>query len=122
MHADVILIEGLSFTGPHGWFDHERQAGSRFEADVRLTVDIGRSAATDALDDTVDYGAVADTLLTVATGPSCYLVERLAEQMCATLFERHPRVAAVELVLRKLDPPMKANARAVGVHIHRRRP
>jgi dihydroneopterin aldolase len=121
-NTDVILIEGLEFTGRHGWFDHERRDGSHFKLDVRLSVDVRGSASTDALPDTVDYGAAAETILTVGAGPSCHLVERLAELMCAALFERHPLVRAVDLTLRKLDPPMDAKVQAVGVQMHRVRP
>jgi dihydroneopterin aldolase len=117
---DEIRIEGLSFVGRHGVFDHERRDGCRFCLDVTLETDTRLAAATDRLADTVDYGAVAECVLAVAAGPSFHLLERLVDRMCAAVLERWP-VAAVTLNLRKLDPPIPGPALAVAVKVRRTR-
>ncbi len=121
MTTDEIHIEALAFEGPHGWFDHERRDGVRFELDACLAVDTRAAAASDALGDTVDYAAVTETLLAVAHGPSCKLLERLIDLMCAAVLAGFPRVEAITLTLRKLEAPLAAPARSVAIRVHRRR-
>lgn len=118
--SDEIRIEGLRFVGRHGVFEHERRDGCRFCLDVTLETDTRPAAASDRLADTVDYGAVAECLLAVAAGPSCHLLERLVDRMCAAVLDHWP-VAAVTLNLRKLDPPIPGPALAVAVRVRRTR-
>jgi dihydroneopterin aldolase len=119
--SDQILIERLEFRGRHGVFEHERRDGCDFTLDVCLERSQHVPGQSDRLADTVDYGAVVTTLLAVAGGPSCHLVEHLAEQMCAAVLAAHP-VDAVTLTLRKLSPPVPGPALAVGVRVRRSRP
>ncbi|MCK6570253.1 dihydroneopterin aldolase [Myxococcota bacterium] len=122
MHADQILVEGLAFTGRHGWFDHERREGCRFVVDLVLTLDARPAAASDRLADTVDYGAVVERVLSIGQGDSVRLLERLSERIVDGLLDGFPKVARVELTLRKLDAPIAGAPRAVGVRIVRERP
>jgi dihydroneopterin aldolase len=121
MHADQILVEGLAFTGRHGWFDHERRDGCRFVVDLLLTLDARPAAASDRLADTVDYGAVVERVLHIGQGESVRLLERLSERIVDGLLEGFPKVARVELTLRKLEAPIVGAPRAVGVRIARER-
>lgn len=116
------MIQRLAFTGPHGWFEHERQNGCRFVVDVALTLDTGPAARSDRLRDTVDYGAVSERLLAAGTGESVRLLERLAERLTEVLFEGFPTIERIELTLRKLAPPIPGGPEAVGIQIDRRRP
>ena len=118
---DRILIQDLAFSGPHGWFEHERLSGCRFMVDVRLTLDTRPAARSDRLRDTVDYGAVSECLLAVGTGPSVHLLERLAERLVEALLVNFPAVDSVALTLRKLAPPIPGGPAAVGIQIERHR-
>lgn len=118
---DRILIHDLAFTGPHGWFEHERINGCRFVVDVILTLDTRPAARSDRLRDTVDYGAVSECLLAVGTGQSVNLLERLAERLAEALLSGFPAIEGVALTLRKLDPPIPGGPAAVGIQIERHR-
>jgi dihydroneopterin aldolase len=121
MPPDQILVEGLAFTGRHGWFEHERRDGCRFVIDLLLTLDARPAAASDRLADTVDYGAVAQRILAIGQGESVRLLERLSDRIAESLLEAFPRVVRVDLTLRKLDAPIAGAPRAVGVRIVRER-
>ncbi|MBU0553941.1 dihydroneopterin aldolase [Myxococcota bacterium] len=117
---DEIFLEGLRFTGYHGYFEYERRQGCQFEVDLTLTTSIRAAAASDQLSQTLDYGAVAETVLKANAAASHKLIERLAEGICAAVLRAHP-AQAITLTLRKLNPPVQGGATASGVRITRRR-
>ncbi len=121
MSGDRILIRGLEFVGRHGVFEHERREGCRFRADVELDADLGPSAASDRLADTINYASVAETIIAIGTGPSFRLLERLSQAVCSTLLEHYP-IRAVELRLQKLDPPVAGQPECVGIFMRREAP
>ena len=55
---------GLRALGVHGVLPEEQVRPQPFEVDVELIVDLAAAAASDRLDDTVDYGAVAEPCAT----------------------------------------------------------
>lgn len=120
MRSDEILLEGVEFVGPHGVLEHEREFGCRFRVDLVLGFDVERAGQTDRLADTVDYSAVAETVVRIGTGESFWLLEKLAETICDAVLEGFP-VGRVDLTLRKLHPPIGGTPHAVGVRMSRRR-
>lgn len=118
---DTILIEGLEFYGFHGVPDKEQVIGHRYRVDVRLTVNLKQAAASDNVQDTVNYAEVAQTIIETGTKTQYRLVERLAEQMIQQIFHRFVQVQAVNLEIRKLMPPLNGIVSAVGVAILRQR-
>ncbi len=119
--SDLILIEGLEFYGFHGVPDEEQAVGHRYAVDVRLQVDLRVAGETDRVGDTVNYAAVARTVLRIGTGKQYRLLERLGAQMADAILEEYALVHAVTLRVRKLYPPMKAIVASVGVEISRTR-
>ena len=120
MQSDEIILEGLEFVGRHGVLDHERRYGCRFQVGLTLSFDVDHPGRTDRLTDTVDYSAVAETVLRIGTGESFQLLERLAETICSQILAQFP-VSRVELTLRKLHPPVSGTPHAVGVRVTRDR-
>ena len=117
--SDQIFIEGLTFIGRHGVFDHERRDGVRLKIDLTLHTDVRNAADHDRLSHTTDYAAVAQTVLEIGMGESFHLLEALAERICEVVLARHgPN--QIDLTLRKLAPPLAAYADAVGIRLTRR--
>ena len=83
--ADRIALTGLKVRGNHGVFDHEKRDGQDFTCDVTLWLDFGAAAASDDLDDTVDYGAVAQIAHDVIAGPARDLIETVAVEIAEKL-------------------------------------
>ena len=69
--SDRIALRGLTVRGRHGVFDHERANGQDFVVDVVLELDTSVAASTDALADTVDYGALAHTVAAIVAASRC---------------------------------------------------
>ncbi|MBA2662379.1 MAG: dihydroneopterin aldolase [Bradymonadaceae bacterium] len=116
-----IFVQNLAFSGRHGVYEDERRDGRRFEVD--LSVDLAEATAgqSDQLDDTLDYRRLAETILEFGQGPSCILVERLADQILTALFSRHSEVVAASVTIRKYATGVPGNPACVGVQLERTR-
>ena len=115
---DRILISGLREMGVHGVLPEEQERAQPFGVDVELLVDLTRAGASDALDDTVDYGAVCEAVRSVIATEHHQLLERLAARI-ADVCRTDARVQGVVVEVRKLEPPVSAQVDHVGVRIER---
>ncbi len=118
---DHIELRGLRLVGVVGVLPEERTRAQPLELDVDLAVDISSAGASDALDDTVDYGAVCDTLSEVVAGLRPELLERLAVVAAEAVLALDPRIESVELAVRKLRPPVPHALASSGVRVIRSR-
>jgi dihydroneopterin aldolase len=116
--TDRIVIEGLRELGVHGVLPEEQARPQPFEVDVELAVDLTEPGVSDALDDTVDYSAVAEAISRVVKSERYQLLERLAARI-AEVCASDPRVTGVSVTVRKLHPPVRAMVDHVAVRIER---
>lgn len=115
---DIIFIRDLrveTLIGVHPW---ERQQRRTLLLDLELGADIRPATATDRLDDTLDYQAVARRLVEFAAASDCQLVETLGERI-ADLVLREFAAPWLRLTVRK--PGAVREAGEVGVTIERGR-
>lgn len=117
---DQIQLLGLSATGFHGVFEHERRGGQLFVADVVVHLDLRPAGAGDDLGSTVDYGVLAEEVVAVLAGAPAELVETVAERVAAAAL-RHQRVVAVDVAIHKPHAPVSVAMDDVVVAIRRDR-
>jgi dihydroneopterin aldolase len=117
---DQVRLAGLSARGRHGVFESERRDGQRFGVDVVLHLDTRPAAASDALADTIDYGALATAVAAAVRGEPVDLIETLAARIAA-LCLGDPRVAAVDVTVHKPHAPITEAFGDVAVAIRRTR-
>ena len=113
---DTIFIRELTVETVIGIYDWEREIKQPVLFDIEMACDIARAAATDSVDDTLNYKAVSKRVIGFVEGSEFQLVETLAE-----------RVA--ELIMGEFDVPwvrLRVNKRGalrgamdVGVLIER---
>lgn len=118
MTTDRVFIQDLRIETVIGIFDWEREIKQTVSLDVEMSFDIRRAAQTDAIEDTLDYKAVAKRLIKTVEGSEFQLVESLAE-CCATLILEEFPVDWLRLKLSK--PGAVRSSSAVGVIIERSR-
>lgn len=118
---DVIELRGLHLVGICGALPEERDRAQPLEVDVDLEVDLAPAAASDALPDTVDYGAVCDALAATVAAGTPQLLEHLGERLAAAVLALDPRIAAVTVGVRKLRPPVPHALATSGIRIRRTR-
>lgn len=115
---DKVFIEGLEIEALIGIYDWERRIRQPLRFDIEMGFDNTRPAATDRIEDTLDYKAVSKRLIEFVSASSFGLVETLAERCAAIILDEF----AVEAVSLKLSKPGAVRgASAVGVKIERRR-
>ena len=116
--ADRIVLTGLRVRGHHGVFEHERRDGQEFVVDAVLEVDTTAAAKSDDLADTVDYGALAQSLATIVGGEPVNLLETLASRLVEACLA-DPRVAAAEVTVHKPQAPIPLAFDGVAVTVRR---
>ncbi|MDQ3709752.1 MAG: dihydroneopterin aldolase [Actinomycetota bacterium] len=116
---DRIEIRGLRVHAHHGVYEAERRDGQTFVIDVTLHRDLMLPSRTDALIDTVDYGALAQRLVTAATETRFDLIEALAGHL-ADLALAAPGVQAAEVRVAKPQTAIAADLDEVAVVVTRR--
>lgn len=117
---DRILIEDLRLLCVIGALPHEREAAQPLRVDLSIGVDLRDSGRSDELDDTVNYGLVAERIVELASASKHILLERLATEI-AELVLSFDRVDDVELTLIKLRPPVPEPLGTTAVRISRTR-
>lgn len=117
---DTISLRGITATGYHGVFEHERRNGQPFVVDVVLHTDIRAAAATDDVADTAHYGELAELVRDVIGSGPYNLIETLAEKLAAAVLEGFA-VAAVEITVHKPEAPIEVPFGDVSITIHRER-
>lgn len=118
--SDRILLRGLRGRGRHGVLPAERDLGQVFIADVALQLDLRAAGRSDDLADTVDYGALAASVVARIEGEPVDLLERLAQEI-ADICLAFPLVALVTVELHKPAAPIGVPFDDVTVTITRGR-
>lgn len=117
--TDKIVIEGLKVYGRHGVSPRERDEGQDYLIDVECGLDATRAAASDHLQDTVDYSELIRSIREVVGGESFYLLEALGEAVAAQAMV-YPMIETVRVAIFK--PALAGDdLKAVGVVVERSR-
>lgn len=115
---DYITLSGIRAHGFHGLFDFERENGQDFSADVVIGLDLSAASGSDRLDDTVDYGALAQQIHEAIVGEPVGLVESLALRM-VDLCLSHAPVQWARVTVHKPHAPITVAFDNVSVTIER---
>lgn len=78
---DIVYIRDLKVATVIGIFDWERRIRQTVSLDLEMATDIRRAAASDHIDDALDYKAVGKRLIAFIEASEFQLVETLAERV-----------------------------------------
>ena len=117
---DRIVIRDLLVRGIVGINPDEREHEQDILVNATLWVDTRPAAASDAIEDAVNYRSVAKAMIAHIRDGRPQLVERLAEELAGICLDADRRIAEVEVAVEK--PGALRYAGSVGVVIHRSRP
>ena len=120
--GDRIELRGLRVLARVGVLPFEQEQDQPVEIDLDLLADLGAAGASDDLADTIDYGAVCAAVEhdAVRAAPVA-LLERLAARVAEVVLGLDDRIAAVDVSVRKLRPPVAQHLATSGVRLHRER-
>ncbi len=113
---DIVFVEDLRIETVIGIYDWERKIKQTVAIDLEMAFDNRKPAASDKIEDTLDYKAVSKRLIAFVEGSHFELVETLAEK-CAQIIREEFRVPWLRLKLSK--PGAVRGSKAVGVIIER---
>lgn len=116
---DRISLYGISATGYHGVFDHEKRDGQKFIIDVVLHVDITRAAASDNVLDTVHYGEVSELVVEQIKAGPWDLIEKLGSEIAEAILAAYPTVLEIDVVVHKPQAPIPVPFTDVTITLHR---
>ena len=119
--GDVIELRGLQFVAICGALPEERDRAQPLEIDLDVEADLAPSGRSDALADTIDYGALCDEVARVTLGGTPQLLEHLAANIADGVLAVDERIAVVTVAVRKLRPPVPHHLATSGVRIQRSR-
>jgi 7,8-dihydroneopterin aldolase/epimerase/oxygenase len=114
---DKIFITGLTVECIVGVWEWERQVKQALVIDIEMAIDIRKAAASDHLDDTVDYKKVSKRLQSFIGESQFQLVETLTERIAEILVKEFQAPWA-RVKLNKQGA--LRGARDVGIIIERR--
>ena len=115
-HPDTIYLRGLEIEAIVGIWDWERQIPQTVVVDLDMAADIAKAAASDKIDDTLNYKLVSKRVQALVKDGGFQLVETMAEKIAETLIDEFD-VPWVRVRINK--PGAIRGARDVGVQIER---
>jgi dihydroneopterin aldolase len=113
---DKIFLTGLTVECIVGVWEWERQVKQAVVLDIEMAADIRKAAASEKLDDTIDYKKVSKRLQSFIAESKFQLVETLTERI-AEIIVREFHVSWVKVKLNKQGA--LRGAKDVGVIIER---
>ena len=113
---DKIFLEDMRVETVIGIWEWERKIRQTVAIDIEMATDIRKAAASDSVEDTLNYKSVAKRVQAFVSDSSFQLVETLAEKIAAIILEEFD-VAWVRVRLNK--PGAIRGAKGVGVLIER---
>lgn len=113
---DTIFINELTAHAIIGIYDWERQIKQRLVFDIEMGCDIAKAAATDAIEDTLNYKAVAKRVTQFVEDSSFGLIESLIERVAEIILNEFP-TPWVRITLNKVGAVR--GSKSVGIKIER---
>ncbi|SSW84278.1 bifunctional dihydroneopterin aldolase/dihydroneopterin triphosphate 2'-epimerase [Klebsiella pneumoniae] len=102
-----------------GCFNWERQIIQPLMLDLTIHNDLSRAAASDKLEDTLNYAQICELSAQTIQQAKPELIEHAAHLVLQCLFETFPTIEKITITIRK--PAIIAEANAVGIRLERTR-
>ena len=116
--SDAVIIHGLKCRCIVGVNPEERIRRQDVLVDLELAADLSAASRSDALEDTVDYHALAERVRGAVENSGFSLIERLAGEIAGICLET-PKVNAVTVTVRKPEALEHADYPAVRIYRER---
>lgn len=114
--TDRVIIEGLEIPCVIGAWEWERHITQKVVVDLRMDTDTRPAGASDALDDALNYAAVAERVQAFVVETEAVLIERLAEGIAALVLAEF---GVSRVFVRVAKPCAVRAARTVAIEIER---
>lgn len=116
---DKIIIKDLECFSYHGVLEPERQLGQKFLVSLVMFVDTRFAGKTDELEQSVNYAAVCNMVMSFMKEHTFQLIEAVAEQLAETILLEYPLVEQIQVIIKKPWAPVMLPLDTVAVDITR---
>ena len=113
---DTIFISELKVQTKLGVPEWERMMPQTIILDVEIGYDLTNACKSDAINDTIDYGAVVSRIRETLTDNNFKLVEALAEHICQLILKEF---GALSVKIKVAKPAILPGLKALGIVIER---
>jgi dihydroneopterin aldolase len=113
---DIIFLEQVKVQTKLGVPEWERMMPQTIILDIEIGYDLTNACQSDAITDTIDYGAVVRRIRETLTENSFKLVEALAEHVCQLILQEF---GALSVKIKVAKPGILPGLKALGVVIER---
>jgi dihydroneopterin aldolase len=115
-----IELEGMEFKAYHGCLEQEKIRGNSFTVDFQGELDLSAAAASDNLNDTLNYADIYEIVAEEMSIPS-ELLENVAGRIVTEIEKRGPQLISFSVRVSKKRPPVDGVAQWSRVTLHSRR-
>ncbi len=115
---DIIFLEQVKVQTKLGVPYWERMMPQTIILDIEIGYDLTNACQSDAITDTIDYGAVVTRIRETLTENSFKLVEALAEHLCQLILKEF---GALSVKIKVAKPGILPGLKALGVIVERNR-
>lgn len=116
MTVDIVYVRDLVLNARIGIYEWEKRIQQKIRIDLEMAWDNRKPAATDNIQDTLNYKTAAQRVQALVDSHHYELVERLAETIATTLMQEM-QIPWIKVTVGK--PGAVKQAREVGVSIER---
>ncbi|HBS25933.1 MAG TPA: dihydroneopterin aldolase [Gammaproteobacteria bacterium] len=113
---DIVFIEDLRIDATIGIYDWEKSIKQTLSFDIEMATDIRKAAASDEIEDALNYKAVSKRIIQFVEASKFQLVETLSEKIAEMILKEF-EVSWLKLTLNKLGAVR--GSRSVGIRIER---
>ena len=113
---DIIFLSEVKIQTKLGVPAWERMVAQTIVLDVEIAMPTSKSCQTDAIEDTIDYGAIVSRMRETLAAKSFQLVEALAEHLCHLIMQEF---SAPWIKIKVAKPGILPEVKALGVVIER---
>ena len=113
---DTIFLRDLEIDATIGIFEWEKRIKQKVRIDLEMGTDIAKAAASDAIEDTLDYKAISKRVVQFVENSHYELVETLIEKVAEILLQEF-NIPWVRVTINK--PGAVRGSRDVGITIER---
>ncbi len=118
---DYIEIKNLEVYANHGVLAEEKKLGQKFYIDAKLYVDVLNAAASDDVENSVNYAEVTEVIQKVFKSKSTNLIETAAQSLAGILLARFTKTDRIDMTVKKPSAPIDAHFDYMSVNITRSR-
>jgi len=115
-----IKLQNIRVFSNHGCLEEEAKIGSEYRVDLEIAADLGISAQSDELSDTVDYVHL-NAIVKEEMAKRAKLLEKVAQCIIDRIFDEIARVNVVYIEVSKINPPIGGDVEMVTIAMKQNR-